>query len=200
LGNSAFATIHPEDVGIGMLLAAHSNLRKGVTFGRIRFAARDGGWVTRRVSLQPLTGEGSEGFAFTVCREASQPQAADPCMDAAEGLSAVLRATDAHRRTSGLAAWMAASPTALGVPELSTLTAREYEIVLRLAFGDRVRTIAEDLHLSQSTVRNHLTTVFRKFNVSSQIELLARLRAASAAAACHQPASDAAPDLFNTDT
>jgi PAS domain S-box-containing protein len=200
LGNSAFATIHPEDVGIGMLLAAHSNLRKGVTFGRIRFATRDGGWVTRRVSLQPLTGEGSEGFAFTVCREASQPHTADPCMDAAEGLSAALRATDAHRKTSGLAAWMAASPTALGVPELSTLTAREYEIVLRLAFGDRVRTIADDLHLSQSTVRNHLTTVFRKFNVSSQIELLARLRPALAAAAPHQPASNVAPDRFNTDT
>ena len=200
LGNSAFAAIHPEDVGVGMLLAAHSNLRKGVTFGRIRFAARDGGWVTRQVSLQPLTGEGSEGFAFTVCREASQPHPADPCVDAAEGLSAALQATDAHRRTSGLAAWMAASPTALGVPELSTLTAREYEIVLRLAFGDRVRTIAEDLHLSQSTVRNHLTTVFRKFNVSSQIELLARLRAASAAAARHPPAGDAAPDRSDTDT
>jgi len=63
------------------------------------------------------------------------------------------------------------------VPELSTLTAREYEIVLRLSFGDRVRTIAKDLHLSQSTVRNHLTTVFRKFHVSSQAELLARLHA-----------------------
>ena len=72
--------------------------------------------------------------------------------------------------------------------------------MLRLAFGDRVRTIAEDLHLSQSTVRNHLTTVFRKFDVGSQSELLARLRPASAAAARHQPASNAAPDRFHTDT
>lgn len=197
LGNSAFIAIHPEDVGNGMLLAAHSTVRKGVTFGRIRMAARDGAWVTRRVSLQPLIGEESDGFAFTVCREAGHPDA-DRSMNATEGLSAVLQAAAADRKTFGLAAWMAAFPTALQFPELSTLTAREYEIVLRLALGDRVRTIAEDLHLSQSTVRNHLTTVFRKFDVSSQSELLARLRPASVAAARHQPDSRAA-DRFHTD-
>jgi PAS domain S-box-containing protein len=176
LGRSAFTGIHPEDVGNVLLLAAHSTACNGGTFGRVRIAARDGGWVTRRVSLQPLTGGGSNGFAFTVCREASGPRDADPSREATEGLSPVLQATDVHRKTYGLAAWMAAFPTALWAAELSTLTAREYEIVLRLAFGDRVRTIAEDLHLSQSTVRNHLTTVFRKVNVSSQAELLARLR------------------------
>jgi DNA-binding CsgD family transcriptional regulator len=181
LGGSAFDPIHPEDVRNVLSLAGHSTVRNAGTFGRIRFAARDGGWVTRRISLQPLTGEGSNGFAFTVCREADHPRDADPSRDATEGLSAVLKATEAHRTTFGLASWIAAFPTALQVPELSTLTAREYEIVLRLAFGERVRTIAGDLHLSQSTVRNHLTTVFRKFNVSSQTELLARLRPASAA-------------------
>ena len=149
--------------------------------------------MTRRVSLQPLIGEGSNGYAFTICREGSHPRHADPSMITTEGLSAVLEAVDADRKASGLAAWMAAFPTALRVPELSSLTAREYEIVLRLAFGDRVRSIAGDLHLSQSTVRNHLTTVFRKFNVSSQNELLTRLRPASAAAAHDQPAGTRRP-------
>jgi DNA-binding CsgD family transcriptional regulator len=121
-------------------------------------------------------------------------------MMATEGLSAALQAVDADRKASGLAAWMAAFPTALRVPELSRLTAREYEIVLRLAFGDRVRSIAGDLHLSQSTVRNHLTAVFRKFNVSSQTELLARLRPASETAARQQSAGDAVLRRFNTDT
>jgi DNA-binding CsgD family transcriptional regulator/PAS domain-containing protein len=181
LGSSAFVPINPEDVRNVLSLAAHCTVRNAGTFGRIRFAARDGGWVTRRVSLQPLTGEGSNGFAFTVCREADHPRDTDPTKVAKEGLSAVMKATDAHRTTFGLASWIAAFPTALQVPELSTLTAREYEIVARLAFGERVRTIADDLHLSQSTVRNHLTTVFRKFNVNSQTALLARLRPASAA-------------------
>jgi DNA-binding CsgD family transcriptional regulator len=200
LGNSAFIAIHPEDVGNGVLLAAHSMVRKSATFGHIRIAGRDGGWVTRRVGLQPLVGEGSNGFAFTICREGSHSRDADPSMIATEGLSAALQAVDADRKASGLAAWMAAFPTALRVPELSRLTAREYEIVLRLAFGDRVRSIAGDLHLSQSTVRNHLTAVFRKFNVSSQTELLARLRPASETAARQQSAGDAVLRRFNTDT
>jgi DNA-binding CsgD family transcriptional regulator len=200
LGNSAFIAIHPEDVGSGVLLAAHSTVRKSATFGRIRIAGRDGGWVTRRVSLQPLVGEGSSGFAFTICREGSPPREADPSMNATEGLSAALQEIDADRKASGLAAWMAAFPTALRVPELSSLTAREYEIVLRLAFGDRVRSIAGDLHLSQSTVRNHLTAVFRKFNVRSQTELLARLRPASETAARQQSAGNAVLNRFTTDT
>jgi DNA-binding CsgD family transcriptional regulator len=182
LGRSAFDAVYPDDVGKVLMLAAHSTVCHGGTFGRIRLAARAGGWVDRRVSLQPLTGEESNGFAFTVCREADDPQDADPSSQGAEGLNPALMVTDGHRKTFGLAAWMAAFPTALRAPELSTLTAREYEIVLRLASGHRVRTIADDLHLSRSTVRNHLTAVFRKFDVSSQAELLARLRPVPAGA------------------
>ena len=52
------------------------------------------------------------------------------------------------------------------------LTAREQEIVSRLLDGDRVPAIARALYLGQSTVRNHLTAVYRKLNVSSQQELV----------------------------
>jgi len=38
--------------------------------------------------------------------------------------------------------------------------------------GERVQTIAKDLYLSQSTVRNHLVTIFQKFGVHSQTELI----------------------------
>jgi DNA-binding CsgD family transcriptional regulator len=50
------------------------------------------------------------------------------------------------------------------------------EIVVRLMNGDRVPAIAESLFLSPSTVRNHLSAVFRKMRVSSQQELIHRLR------------------------
>jgi DNA-binding CsgD family transcriptional regulator len=183
LGGSAFIGVHPEDVGALLLLAAHATASAGGAFGRVRLAARDGGWVTRRIGLQQLIGEKANGFAFAVWRETNRPQRGDPSRGAMDDLHAALETTDAHPKAAGLAAWMAAFPTGLQVPELSTLTSREYEIVLRLASGDRVRTIAGALHLSQSTVRNHLTSVFRKFNVHSQGELLARLRPASAAAA-----------------
>ena len=43
--------------------------------------------------------------------------------------------------------------------------------------GERASTIATALYLSPSTVRNHLTMVFRKFGVHSQMELIQKLRA-----------------------
>ncbi|MDX6204840.1 MAG: Bacterial regulatory protein luxR family, partial [Frankiales bacterium] len=43
--------------------------------------------------------------------------------------------------------------------------------------GERVPMIAERMFLSQSTVRNHLTSVYRKQGVRSQQELLRLLRA-----------------------
>jgi DNA-binding NarL/FixJ family response regulator len=45
--------------------------------------------------------------------------------------------------------------------------------VLRLLRGDRVPAIATELFVSQSTVRNPLSAVFRKTGVNSQPELTA---------------------------
>jgi len=67
--------------------------------------------------------------------------------------------------------------TATRVPALSGLTSRELEIVRRLLVGDRVPMIAQQLFLSESTVRNHLTSVYRKLGVRSQQQLLSLLRA-----------------------
>jgi PAS domain S-box-containing protein len=52
------------------------------------------------------------------------------------------------------------------------LSPREREIVVRLLAGDRVPAIARALYLGQSTVRNHLTAVYRKLSVRSQQELI----------------------------
>jgi DNA-binding NarL/FixJ family response regulator len=48
--------------------------------------------------------------------------------------------------------------------------------VSRLTAGDRAPAIAEALHLSQSTVRNHLPAVFRKLRIHSPQELIDLLR------------------------
>jgi DNA-binding CsgD family transcriptional regulator len=60
----------------------------------------------------------------------------------------------------------------------SGLTPREMEVVGRLLSGDRVRSIAEGLFLSPSTVRNHLSSVYRKLGIRSQQEIIDRFRAA----------------------
>lgn len=58
---------------------------------------------------------------------------------------------------------------------IQKLSQRERDIVKHLSGGRRVAEIAEDLHISPNTVRNHLKSIFRKLGVSSQVELLARL-------------------------
>ena len=66
------------------------------------------------------------------------------------------------------------------VAGLGRLTTRERQIVSRLLDGHRPPGIARALFLSQSTVRNHLASVFRKLGVTSQEGLLELFRAAAA--------------------
>lgn len=66
------------------------------------------------------------------------------------------------------------------LPIGNELSARQSEIVTRLVGGQRVPEIAASMFLSQSTVRNHLVAIYRKFGVHSQTELLAALLRASA--------------------
>ncbi|HEX8079414.1 MAG TPA: PAS domain S-box protein [Jatrophihabitans sp.] len=62
------------------------------------------------------------------------------------------------------------------LPGLERLSRREIEVVRLLLLGDRVPVIAKQLFISQSTVRNHLSSVFRKLRVNSQQELIVLLR------------------------
>lgn len=52
------------------------------------------------------------------------------------------------------------------------LTPREIEIVQLLADGKTTKCIAEALHLSNGTIRNYVSIVFDKLNVSSRIEAI----------------------------
>lgn len=59
---------------------------------------------------------------------------------------------------------------------MSRMTFRELEIASLLLRGRRVPAIAAALHLSQSTVRNHLSSTFAKAGVHSQAGLIEALR------------------------
>jgi DNA-binding CsgD family transcriptional regulator len=64
----------------------------------------------------------------------------------------------------------------VGDSELLRLTPRQWEIAHRISEGDRVTLLAEDLGISANTVRNHLKEIFRKLRVSSQPQLVRRVR------------------------
>ena len=55
---------------------------------------------------------------------------------------------------------------------VSKLSDRQWDVLTLLLQGERVPRIAKSLFLSQSTVRNHLADIFKKFGVHSQEELL----------------------------
>ena len=63
-----------------------------------------------------------------------------------------------------------------GPPANPELTARESEVLRLLMDGHRVPAIARAVFLSESTVRNHLSAVYRKYGVHSQDELLAKVQ------------------------
>jgi DNA-binding NarL/FixJ family response regulator len=56
------------------------------------------------------------------------------------------------------------------------LTSREWAVLTRLLDGQRVSGIAADLYVSQSTVRNHLSSIYAKLGVHSQVDLIRLIR------------------------
>jgi two-component system response regulator FixJ len=69
----------------------------------------------------------------------------------------------------------AADGTARVTPELASLSPREWEVLRGLLAHKRVPTIARELFISASTVRNHLKSIFAKVGVHSQSELLEKV-------------------------
>jgi DNA-binding NarL/FixJ family response regulator len=52
------------------------------------------------------------------------------------------------------------------------LTNREAEVLGLLLGGHRPQIIAKQLHIALNTVRRHLSAIFRKLNVKSQLECI----------------------------
>jgi len=84
---------------------------------------------------------------------------------------------------------------AQGLPPIVTdakgqvlLTRREHEIVSRVGEGMKNREIAELLHLSEHTVKNHLFRIYERLGISSRAELILYLHSQKPCVASNQPA------------
>jgi DNA-binding CsgD family transcriptional regulator len=86
-----------------------------------------------------------------------------------------LRKIAAEVDASGILQSVQNVPEPARFPELGDLSARQWEVLSHLMRGERVPAIAAALFVSQSTVRNHLSAIFGRFGVHSQVELLALL-------------------------
>jgi DNA-binding NarL/FixJ family response regulator len=135
---------------------------------------QDGGWRPVRVVITLLEGDGSLPFSL-VAAPATGPESPDS--RSASHLAGHLRRLASQIEAPGILAPLIETAAALGIPATAELSPRQWEIASRLVQGDRVATIAGEMYLSESTVRNHLSAIFQKFGVHSQRELLVLWRA-----------------------
>ncbi len=138
----------------------------------IRFPLPAGGGVEVSVLLAPLAAPAA-GVRFAIVGhiESYFPQQKDRVAD----LELRLRRIGAEVRAAGLIDTPGTSAIQEH-PEIDGLSTRQWEILSRLLEGARVSTIAGELLISQSTVRNHLSTIFQRFGVHSQAELIDTFR------------------------
>jgi DNA-binding NarL/FixJ family response regulator len=55
--------------------------------------------------------------------------------------------------------------------KIEGLTEREREVIRLLSQGKKNKQIAEELYISETTVRHHLTSIFDKLGVEDRLEL-----------------------------
>jgi DNA-binding CsgD family transcriptional regulator len=149
-------------------------LAQATTGGRgvplqLEFSRKDGSLVLVQMLAVPLHPPASCAFSLLASRPDAGVELTEH--DVRSLLDQLASGLDALSTSRRLAHTMQGQRTSL-----SQLSGRESDIVGRLLAGDRVPAIAKALFLSQSTVRNHLSSVFGKLGVSSQQELVHLLR------------------------
>jgi PAS domain S-box-containing protein len=170
-GQRLLDIVHPDDVA-RLTLPSGAPPTAATSRCHVRLRRWGDTWVEGCVLFAPWDDEGRRLSFAVVGPSLSDPI---PASRVAE-LELRLRRIAAEVRAAGVLDNFGELLTPALVPELRELTSRQWEILGRLLQGERVATIAAELFVSPSTVRNHLATIFRKFGVHSQSELLERLR------------------------
>jgi DNA-binding CsgD family transcriptional regulator len=182
------SVVHPEDAPLLLLALGRSGVdRRGVaTVVRVRSerapslngsseaSSGDAEWVPVRCEVSPLCDHNPPRFAVAMWVLDTERDAESPEQRAAR-LEDHLWRIALEIAAAGIGDAPASGEMWWSDPALRELSQRQLEILRRLLRGERVPTIARDLFLSQSTVRNHLSAIYRRLGVHSQAELLARL-------------------------
>jgi DNA-binding CsgD family transcriptional regulator len=167
IGTSLRDLVHPDDVdGIGLLDGNDPRLPMR---GRLR--RPDGGWTEVGLLFAAVVVEGEPHICFAFIAH----PVAEEHPDRVAELEHRLRRIAQEIRAAQVLDTVQVLPSAPELP-LGELSSRQWEILSRLMRGQRVGSIAQDLYVSPSTVRNHLSHIFRRFGVHSQRELLDLLR------------------------
>lgn len=169
-GISLAEAVHPADVATLLLVLGRAAAERRSAAARLRLRRADG-WSVVRCTISPL-GEATGHFAVAI--------SILPVSEDVEPGSHRLWRLEGHLSRIAAEVQMAGIrpsgvETLFAGTEFRGLTARQSEVLTRVIRGERTSEIARDLSVSESTLRNHLSTIYRSVGVHSKAELLSKL-------------------------
>jgi DNA-binding CsgD family transcriptional regulator len=176
-GQSVLGVIHPAD--LPAFLAAVEHARRGQRSVRVtlRLSASSRDWVAAAVVLAVIAPGDPPPLAFALMRDdaAADPPGPGNATREMQLEAHMLRIAD-ELHAAGLIPRLPQLPALADEPRLGKLTSREWAVLTRLLDGQRIPAIAASLYVSQSTVRNHLSSIYAKLGVHSQVDLIRLIR------------------------
>jgi DNA-binding CsgD family transcriptional regulator/PAS domain-containing protein len=175
-GQPVLAVIHPAD--LPAFLAAVEHARRGQRAVRVtlRLGSKSRDWVAVAVVLATIAPGDPPPLAFALIRDDAADRSGPKDSTREMQLEAhMLRIAD-ELHAAGLIPRLQQLPALTDEPRLGKLTSREWAVLTRLVDGQRIPAIAASLYVSQSTVRNHLSSIYAKLGVHSQVDLIRLIR------------------------
>jgi PAS domain-containing protein/DNA-binding CsgD family transcriptional regulator len=170
---SLLEAMHPDDAR-ELAQAVRGSSIESALARHVRLRHRDGGWVPMQCIFLRLSDDDPPSVAFTLLPEPPTPPSARA--DRLVEMEQRLRRIASELRAAGVMDDIDDLPTFDEFPQLTSLSSRQWQVLVRLLRGERVPTIAADLFLSPRTIRNYLAAIFERFDVHSQGELIALLK------------------------
>jgi PAS domain S-box-containing protein len=176
IGLALESLVHPDDHPALLNVLSRVATEDANISVDIRVRTSDGSWRPVHLTLGPAT-DGTTNFGFAAVPTAAVTVApggstADRIATLEQHLARIAREVEA----AGVVGRGSRIPDPDVIPALGDLTSRQWQILTRLLQGERVATIAREMFLSPSTVRNHLSVIYKKLGVHSQTELIEKFQ------------------------
>lgn len=192
VGSSFVGLVHPDDVAALVDAAARAVVDRAGVGVQLRVRQSSGEWL-QGDAIFTLLADTALRFGCALAVPARRRRTDSMWVDNLERrLWRIAREVE----DAGIFAGFDAVPDQRVLPALGELAPRQWEVLSRLLRGERVPTIAANMYVSQSTVRNHLAEIYRKVGVHSQHELLELVRSAARGRARGRTNGPPAPDDF----
>ena len=177
VGVPVLGAIHPSDAPAFLAAVEHARRGERSVALVIRLSARSPQWCEVSAVFAVISPEVPPPMAFALIRcESGTDTGSDADAGRESRLEAhMLRIAD-ELHAAGLLPTLGQLPVISRNPRLGLLTGREWAVLTRLLDGQRAAAIAADLFVSQSTVRNHLSSIYAKLRVNGQVDLIRTLR------------------------